>query len=323
MSTLKEMIPVSRVCPLCMNVKLGVSQWVLTNMGDAVCRSCSRQFPELSNTTYTPKIPENCPICDRHTVRGEMKKIRMWVKTKTAYMCSECAKLPPLVGSYRVDLRGREHRVVAQGLGAFAFGLSRITTRSHASTLARYQEQQLRMWAIVSQRMELCDVVASWFVTKTSQTWDDLQSVALEGLCRAAVEMMWNIDYTRGAFDSYAKRAMINACKNHLKVENRKASKQEPFGDEHELSWSLDEYEEHEDDAWISGPQAAQIVEQLLTKMSEVDAYVLTRRFVDDASFEEIGCELGVLRSAVHNRWARIKTQIINLLEAWAPGTTQ
>lgn len=312
---LESIVPETRICPLCYKMKIKLSQWAETIVGDAVCRSCIRLFPDLSKNQIVPKIPEDCPICGRHTTLGSMRKIKMWVKTKSVYMCEDCTKTPPLVGSYRVDMRGREYRCVSLERAAFVFGVHKTPKKSFPSSLARYTEQQSRMWAIVSSHMHLCDTIASRFTTQYSQLWDDLQAAALEGLMRASVEMLWNFDSSLGRFEWYAQRSMINACKNCLKVRAREFSVREEFSYQNDLETSLQNFDDKINDDPLCGPDAARIVSELLPMFNERDVYILTRRFVDNATFEEIGIELGVLRSAIHNRWARIKATIENIMD--------
>lgn len=296
-----RLIPETQTCPICYQHKPKLMQWARTNVGDAVCRVCYFKFPEVQKDQFRQKFPENCPVCNTHV---PIAKSSTWTKVAGTYLCSACVKMPELEGSYRVDMRGRQLRIVDEQCVEYVNGLGRRPKITYASSLLLFEAQRRRMWATVITYESLCDEV----VSRYRGDRDELRAVAEDALSKAALEIMWR--FKRGGnFRDYARVAIRNAITNHLRHEQRLARPKCEINDLHLYVASL--IKDDEDIRRSDGQIAATIVNAVLESLSPDDAYIVKRHFYEGASWEEIGLEYGVIKQAIHNRWARIKNRLL------------
>jgi hypothetical protein len=324
-----NLIPAGFKCPICLRSKAGVHQWVITNIGELVCRDCLALNPtwhadallsdaelfELANKAYVRMRYAHdyeCGIIQRYystdnKISSQSLCARCGVHTnmrtrRVAGYCSKCRYNMLVVvhggaGAFREDKYGRRFVTLPTRQAKYTWGNERLPLHSTIeSDVIKWKAQAAYMWEYITDNYQACISIAESIVRPPMSVDDvsDLIPVAI-GKGLLSFDMSQERD-----IEKYVQSCVRNAVEGYAKNEQRRMYREVAVSQlDREKSKSIELlFKEYN----FSKPKAIQTVLEL--GIEEADFNLLRKWVIENKTMEQIGVEYGVTKATV-SKWIK------------------
>lgn len=303
------MIPIDRVCPICRTYQPDATEWSETSMGDMVCRPCYKLYLKQSEEPVVSARykARSCPNC------GKLIRLkRNWRRSEDGLLLCRWCSAPGLEeAEARVDYKGRHFLIrLDPPRACYVFGERAIPKRSEPSSLALFEAQREAMWTMVQANLKLAHAAAQRAaqtgLIRHEDVGEAVSDVCVPALCRAAVE--WR-EGGGAAFSTYAWKTLFRSVARWQRRRTKRHKVVRPIAELDHLA--ADDDGEESVEAIQEAKAALQSIAGLL---SDEDLWVLRQLYVEGRTMEDVGIELGVIRSSIFHRVRRIKRRVLSTL---------